>query len=475
MLACRATPDMKYILITLLLVGFFLSATAQTDAVDSLRRSLANQTQDSSRTLLLSWLSRAYLMTKPDTALLLAQEGFSLARKINYPRGEAYCLTRIGCVFGNTGNFPKAMEILLESLKMAEKINDPRLSAMIYTNIAYIYSAQGDERRSLDYTLKAKQLIEAIPNGIGSSIDEKGLAVALINIGNSYLIQKHLDSARTYVQQAYELAIRLDDHELMGYALGLLGTVYNAMQQPALAMDYYRLALADFTEENTNKGISSTALHMAKLFSKAGKADSTLYYARLASSMASKGGFMEEGLDASTFLMDYYKSNHMLDSAFVYIQLSMADKDSLFSQEKVRQVQNLSFEESLRQQALAEEKEKEAKIAGRNLQLAGIAVFIPIFSLFVLLLSRKKVKNRTIEFLGIFALLLMFEFITLLVHPYVEHWTNDTPIAMLAILVAIATFLVPLHHKLEGWVKRRLAHRAAVVPLPADKVQGDIP
>jgi hypothetical protein len=184
---------------------------------------------------------------------------------------------------------------------------------------------------------------------------------------------------------------------------------------------------------------------------------------------------MEEGLDASTFLMDYYKSNHMLDSAFVYMQLSMADKDSLFSQEKVRQVQNLSFEESLRQQALAEEKEKEAKIAGRNLQLAGIAVFIPIFSLFVLLLSRKKVKNRTIEFLGIFALLLMFEFITLLVHPYVEHWTNDTPIAMLAILVAIATFLVPLHHKLEGWVKRRLAHRAAVVPLPADKVQGDIP
>jgi tetratricopeptide (TPR) repeat protein len=449
-----------------------MSAKAQTDAIESLRRSLASQTQDSTRTMLLSWLSRAYLMTRPDTALLVAQEGLSLARKINYPRGEAYCLARIGCVFSKTGNFPKAMEILLESLKMAEKINDSRLNGMINTDIGYIYGAQGDERRRLDYTLKAKQLIQANPNGIGSTSDEKGMAIALINIGDSYLTQKHLDSARTYAQQAYELAIRVDDHELMGFALAALGNVYTQMQQPALALDYFRLALAELTRENTKEGISSTALNMAKLFLNAGKTDSTLYYARLSSSIASKEGFMEEGLAASTFLTDYYKSNHMLDSAFVYMQLSITDKDSLFSQEKVRLVQNLSFEESLRQQELMEQKEKETKIAGRNLQLAGIAVFIPIFSLFVLFLSRKKVKNRTIEFLGILALLLTFEFITLLVHSYIEDWTNDTPVIMLATLVAIAAFLVPLHHKMEGWVKRKLAHRTAVIPVPLPVAEG---
>lgn len=37
---------------------------------------------------------------------------------------------------------------------------------------------------------------------------------------------------------------------------------------------------------------------------------------------------------------------------------------------------------------------------------------------------------------------------------------------MLLILVAIAAFLVPLLHKLEKWVKERLAHRDLTKRLP---------
>ena len=116
----------------------------------------------------------------------------------------------------------------------------------------------------------------------------------------------------------------------------------------------------------------------------------------------------------------------------------------------------------MRQQELTEQKLQEAETRKKNLQLAGIAIFIPGFFLFVLFLSHRKAKPRTVEFLGILALLLVFEFITLLVHPYIEHLTDDAPAIMLLILVAIAAFLVPLHHKLEKWVKERLAHRGLV-------------
>jgi len=94
------------------------------------------------------------------------------------------------------------------------------------------------------------------------------------------------------------------------------------------------------------------------------------------------------------------------------------------------------------------------------LQLAGIAIFIPTFFLFVLFLSRRKAKPRTVEFLGILALLLVFEFVTLLVHPYIERWTHETPVLTLLILVAIAAILVPLHHRTEHWVKSKLVRRA---------------
>jgi len=93
---------------------------------------------------------------------------------------------------------------------------------------------------------------------------------------------------------------------------------------------------------------------------------------------------------------------------------------------------------------------------------AGIAIFIPLFLFAVLLLGRKKVKSRTIEFLGILGLLFLFEFIVLFAHPYIGHWTHESPLWMLLILVAVAAILIPLHHRSEAWIKKKLATKPEV-------------
>jgi CDP-diglyceride synthetase len=63
-----------------------------------------------------------------------------------------------------------------------------------------------------------------------------------------------------------------------------------------------------------------------------------------------------------------------------------------------------------------------------------------------------------VEFIGHIWLLLLFEAITLFIHPYVEEKTHHAPIFMLLILVIVASLLLPLHHKLENWVNETLAH-----------------
>ena len=187
---------------------------------------------------------------------------------------------------------------------------------------------------------------------------------------------------------------------------------------------------------------------MAKLFQKKDQSDSALFYAKQALSLAQKYGFTRWVLKTSDLLTGFYREAHNIDSAFAYQQINVVAKDSLFSQEKIRAVQNLSFDETMRQQELAEQRLQEAETRKKNLQLAAIAIFIPCFFLFVIFLSRRKVKPGVIEFLGILALLMVFEFITLFIHPYLEHWTDNVPVIMLLILVAIAAFLVPLHHKM---------------------------
>jgi hypothetical protein len=69
-----------------------------------------------------------------------------------------------------------------------------------------------------------------------------------------------------------------------------------------------------------------------------------------------------------------------------------------------------------------------------------------------------RVKSRVVEFLTVFDLLLAFEFVTLLLHPYIALWCHDIPVLMLLVLVAIAAFLVPLQEKLETVAKAHLCH-----------------
>jgi len=128
----------------------------------------------------------------------------------------------------------------------------------------------------------------------------------------------------------------------------------------------------------------------------------------------------------------------------------------------------MTFQENIRQQEIAEQKKKDAEESKRNVQRGGIAVFIPIFFLFVLLLSRTKVKSRTVEFLAIVGLLLFFEFITDLLYPYISNFTNESPIWETLIFVIIAACLEPLSYRLEHWIKSKLVRKHVQSLKPAE-------
>jgi hypothetical protein len=92
----------------------------------------------------------------------------------------------------------------------------------------------------------------------------------------------------------------------------------------------------------------------------------------------------------------------------------------------------------------------------------GILTFIILF----LLLSRSiLVSHKVVEFLSVVVLLMVFEFINLLIHPFLEKVTNHTPALMLLALVAIAALIVPLHHKLEHWSINKLVEKNKAIRL----------
>ena len=135
--------------------------------------------------------------------------------------------------------------------------------------------------------------------------------------------------------------------------------------------------------------------------------------------------------------------------------------DSINSKSRIREAQILTTNEQFRQLEIEENKKIAAKERHQQLQLLFIGIFIPGFFLFTLLLSRIKIHVRIIRILGILSLLILFEYLTLLLHPYVTELTGHTPFYEILIFVSVAAILIPAHHRIEHWLIEKLIRKRA--------------
>ncbi len=447
----------------LLFVSFSISyINAQTGNRDSIIQLLQNDTEDTSRVLHLADLSYEYLESKPDTTMALALEALTLATQIGFLKGKAASLNRIGNVYSGSGNYAKAMEVYLQALQINEKINNPEGKGTNFNSIGVITKAQEDYRVALDYFLQAKAIAE--------EINEKHLlSRSLYNIGQCYFGLKKYDSASLYSLQAYNVANNINYSRIIGTILKGMGNIDLENNQYVLALEHFRLSLPHLKKGASFNVISSSYLGISKVFEKLQQKDSVLFYAKQSLDIAKEKGFVEEFRNAARFLSLYYRKFNA-DSAFFYQDISRAANDSLFSQQKQKQFQSLSFDEKLRQQEMVAADSKTKEERKRNLQYAAIVVGLISFIILFFVLSRSIiVKEKFIKFFGVVGLLAVFEFINLYIHPYLDRATNHSPFIMLAILICIGALLVPLHHKMEKWITKIMIEKNKKIRLEAAK------
>jgi hypothetical protein len=195
---------------------------------------------------------------------------------------------------------------------------------------------------------------------------------------------------------------------------------------------------------------------LQKAYDHNNNSDSSLYYGLFSYNLSHKEGFPEHALDASLFLSQLYKKENKIDSAFAYQEIMLTLKDSIESIEKIKQIESITIEEQLRQKQIADQIEQDKEDRREKLQLLAIGIMIPIFFLLSIYISRKKVHRRIIEFSGIISILLLFEYITLLIHPFVAEKTNHSPFPEIIIFVCIASLITPAHHRIQAMLISKL-------------------
>lgn len=432
-----------------------LLVCGQHSTIDSLRQALQEKRPDSMQVFLLCDLSYALQDSRPDSALLVAQKAYFIAKNINFIKGEALGLNQMAAAYKSLGDFPKSLEYYIAQLKLEEKTGHPVRLTNVYMAISSLYANSMEFDKALLYAKKADQIIQV------NNFEDYAL-YSLLNIGDVYEKKNLLDSAILYTHQSYDLAVKAGNALITGTALNNLGNIYSKSGNDTAALQNYRAGMYYQTSSGNYSTYAESTLGIARIYKQQGLLDSAIYYARKSFDIAYSNQFLARAMEASGVLAGAYKAADKIDSAFEYQEKMIRLKDAVYSQDKIRELQSISSAEQLRQAELEQLKLAEIREREIKLQFLIIGIAIPIFFLLSIFISRRKVHKRLIEFTGIVSVLLFFEFITLLLHPFIAEKSHHSPLIEIVIFVAIAAIITPAHHKIEHWLLKKLAEYNAL-------------
>ena len=454
---------MNWKLIALILLCSSFTTFAQKQQADSLEKRLSVEMIDSNKVNLMCEIALALRTNEPEKALKLSSEALLLAKNIKYIDGQSRSLGTMAIIFRLLGNFPLALEYNLKRLKLVENTAYPEKLAGVLTNIAVVYTNQEQYKNALAYYYKADSIISHLEN-----IDGTKYIIAL-NIGDAYDKLNVNDSAFSYFTKSLNIARQLKNNYYEGASMVGIGNNYLKTEQYILSMANYKSSIVYLKQAEDDDLLCEAYLGLANLFKKLNQKDSALLYSRQSFQLAKKDGFLPRHLEAAQFLTEHFKNEKNIDSSFLYLNYVQDLNDSINSKSRIRESQVLSSNEQARQLEIAENLAIAKKERKQQLQMLFIAIFIPGFFILTLLLSRIKLHVRFIKISGVLSLLILFEYLTLLLHPYVSEITHHTPIYEMLIFVSFAAVLIPTHHRLEHWLMHWLTKNRPTVA--GDKIE----
>jgi tetratricopeptide (TPR) repeat protein len=435
---------------------------AQNSGIDTMLQKIAVEKND---TLRIDIIYNSMVLigeTNPLLGIKYAQRLFEYAQKNRDKIAEAYAMSYTGKMYGVYGNIEKGLEYALKGKQLAEKTGNEKLLAVSNVLAANIYKSMSDFPKAIKLYLATIQSAE-------KANYKPAQTWGYQNLADLYLLINQVDSALKYGQKDYELCQQIKYYDFISYTLINLGGIHGKLGNSALALGYFDMAIAESNQSKSPRQLNWALTAKAKYFHNINKNDSAIFYAKKAITAVQKTAFASNCIKPAQLLLDIYRGNNV-DSAFKYSELYKSTNDSLFNAKTIQQTQLMTFEDEFRQLQIAAEKTKTEQQRKQNIQYALIALGILIFIITFLFLSRKHITNtKLIQFLGVVALLLVFEFLNLLLHPFLERITHHSPVLMLLALVCIAALLVPLHHKLEKWATHKLVEKNKAIRLASAK------
>jgi len=375
----------------LFLVFFkFSLGFGQSSVLDSLKQEFAKAKSDTTKVLLYEKLMKA---SQGQASIDYGMKGLALAKRIHYDKGAILCGNWVAFISVER-NYSKSILILMETKRLCEKNKD---SIQLAYALAYLGYAHGkfDHQKGLQYYFECKKLMEKL------NLTQSTIPINTI-IGYEYKDARIPDSALVYLQKGYAYALQTAIPIPPSSFYMHFGEVYYQKGQKELAMSYFRRSIAAIGEAFPPNGQNDgqAYLGMARIYRDRNELDSARYCAKKALQILQDVKRNLYVIQAANLLFELYQNSNAAE-ALKYLVISTTTKDSLFSQEKGRQIEKLAFEE--RERATKTQRMMEAReIAFQNrTKFYALLAILGVVLLIAFILYRnnrqKQVDNAVLE------------------------------------------------------------------------------
>ena len=241
---------------------------------------LAQKSRDTARIpFLLADLGNAHIaIGPPETAEAYLRRSLDIARKGGDSVLTATILNNLGNLFATQKKYPEAISAYKESVVLAKRAGHRILAVRAMANAAAALRRGGEARES-------KAQLEMAVNELHGVTPSQETAFALINIGLTFrdLPPSPGDaSGSTVVQAAGALnearstAERLGDRRTASYAVGYLGSLYEAEGRYAEALQLTREAIFAAQQVNAAESLYRWQWQAGRLLKRLGKIDDAI-------------------------------------------------------------------------------------------------------------------------------------------------------------------------------------------------------
>lgn len=274
------------------------------------------------------------LSSDPVVRIEMFSEACDIALSAGYTKGYIHSLNGLGLSFFYIGKYEKALAYYRKALDLANKEGSNEGRFMVLNNLGILYGAFNNEEMALKYFNEA---LTVDPHGP----DSNNLAITYNNLGSVFIRLKDFGRALQYHKKSLDIKYRINDTKGIAVSLNNIGALYmemgNTEQARVNFIEAYRYAL----KNDDKQALVFSSVNLGSLYFNTGKYNDAF-------EVLKEGERVAESINAQIYLKniykllsDLYKQRGNLNLAFDYVSKYAVVKDSIFSAENQRLVNEM--------------------------------------------------------------------------------------------------------------------------------------